>query len=275
MVFSTGIHPDRTPAPTDARMSTVNYRKRTCGYDLDRDQGRCRIGLLALTNDHVIERDMMSMRPNDDQVHIFVARVPFAGHVNHDNLRAMAGHITEATNSIIPGKRLDSVIYGCTSGTAAIGYQEVAQAVAAGRPGAFCVTPVTAAHAAFAALGLRSIAVLAPYTDAVTRTTVEALTAGGIDVVKVTNFDILASDDISAVTPKSIVDGASLADDPTADGLFICCTDFRATQVIGEIENKIDKPVVTSNQAAFWQAIRRGGYAEPLSGHGRLLLLRP
>ena len=254
-------------------MNEIRYQKLPAGYELDHGQGRFRIGLLALANDYVVERDMMAMRPDDDHVHIFVARVPFEGDVNPENLRAMAERITAVTKSILPGGRLDSVIYCCTSGTAAIGYESVAKAVNAARPDATCVTPITAAHAAFAALGLKCVAVLAPYTEAVTRATVGALAEGGVDVTKVSNFDILASDDISAVTPSSIREGAILADDPDAEGLFISCTDFRAAQVIDEIEARIGKPVITANQAAFWQAVRSAGYERPIHGYGALLRL--
>ena len=67
--------------------------------------------------------------------------------------------------------------------------------------------------------------------------------------------------------------GAVAADHPEADGLFVSCTDFRAAQVIDEIEAKIGKPVVTSNQASFWQSVRKAGYEKPLSGFGRLLTI--
>ncbi|MDE0113460.1 MAG: hypothetical protein OXI87_04390 [Albidovulum sp.] len=254
-------------------MCSVRFQKPPSGYELDHGQGLYRIGLLALANDNVIERDMMSMRPDDDQVHIFVARVPFEGNVDCENLRAMARRITEATDTLLPGGRLDSVIFGCTSGTAAIGYEGVANAINAARPEATCVSPVTAAHAAFAALGLKHIAVLAPYTDDVTYVTVRALLEGGVEVAKVSNFGILASNDISAVTSASIREGAIFADDPVSEGLFISCTDFRAVQVIEEVEAKICKPVITANQAAFWQAIRMAGYDRPISGYGKLLRL--
>ena len=241
------------------------------GYTLDYDQGRHRIGLLALDNDYVIERDMMAMRPDDGEVTLFTARVPFAETCDPETLAAMVDELASATDTILPGGRLDAVIYGCTSGTATIGYENVAKQVKSVRPEAECVTPITAAHAAFKALGLKRIAAFTPYTDEVTTTTVAALEEGGVEVVKVTNFNIVVTRDISAVTPESIVAGAMAADDPAAEGLFISCTDFRAAQVVSEIEERIGKPVVTSNQASFWQAVRTAGYAKPIKGYGRLL----
>lgn len=252
-------------------MQTLQFNRPPERYELDHNQGRCRIGLLALENDYVIERDMMAMRPDDDEVMIYTSRVPFGETCDPETLAAMVNQLSGATDTILPGGRLDAVIYGCTSGTATIGYENVARTISAVRPEAACITPITAAHEAFLALNLKQIAVLTPYTDEVTATTVAALEDGGVKVVKVTNFNILASRDISAVTPPSIVSGAIAADHPDADGLFISCTDFRAAQVVGEIEERIDKPVITSNQASFWQAARKAGYEKPLDGFGRLL----
>lgn len=251
-------------------MSQLMYNRPPEGYELDYDQGRFRIGLLVLENDYVIERDMMAMRPQDDEVMLFVSRVPFAETCDPKSLAAMASRLAAATDTILPGGRLDAVIYGCTSGTATIGYENVAEKVRSVRPDALCITPITAAHAAFRKLGLTRIAVFTPYTDEVTQTTVQALEQGGAHVVKVSNFNIAKTRDISAVTSQSIVAGAVAADDPQADGLFISCTDFRAAQVVEEIEERIGKPVVTSNQPSFWQAVRGAGYAKPIEGYGKV-----
>lgn len=255
-------------------MQPITFNRPPDGYDLDYDQGRCRIGLLALENDYVIERDMMAMRPDDDEVMVFVSRVPFSEKCDPQSLAAMADELSAATETILPGGRLDAVIYGCTSGTATIGCDNVAAKIRAVRPDATCITPITAAHAAFRALGLQRIAVFTPYTDLVTQTTVDVLQEGGVEAVKVTNFNIGVTRDISAVRPHSIVAGALVADHREAEGLFISCTDFRAAQVVEEIEARIGKPVVTSNQASFWQAIRETGYAKPIHRYGRLLAAR-
>lgn len=255
-------------------MQPKTFNRAPDGYELDYDQDRCRIGLLALENDYVIERDMMAMRPDDDEVMLFVSRVPFSESCDPKALAAMADELSAATDTILPGGRLDAVIYGCTSGTATIGYDNVASRIRSVRPDATCITPITAAHAAFQALGLRRIAAFTPYTDEVTETTIGALEDGVVEVVKVTNFNIGVTRDISAVKPQSIIAGALAADTQEADGLFVSCTDFRAAQVAEEIEERIGKPVVTSNQAAFWQAIREVGYAKPIRGYGKLLEAR-
>ena len=58
---------------------------------------------------------------------------------------------------------------------------------------------------------------------------------------------------------------------PDADGLFISCTGLRAATVAQKIEDLIDKPVITSNQAMFWQTVRQAGCDLSVPGYGRLL----
>ena len=109
---------------------------------LDEGPGKHRIGLLALSNDYVTERDFMKMRPSDDVV-IYVSRVPNTSQCNVETLYKMASHITDATSLIVPGGRLDAVAYACTSGTAFMGYDKVRSLIQAARPGIACSTPIT------------------------------------------------------------------------------------------------------------------------------------
>ena len=49
------------------------------------------------------------------------------------------------------------------------------------------------------------------------------------------------------------------------------CTALRAAEAVEEIERALGKPVVTSNQAMFWQALRTAGCDLAVPGYGRLL----
>jgi maleate isomerase len=61
------------------------------------------------------------------------------------------------------------------------------------------------------------------------------------------------------------------ADCEKADGIFIPCTNFPAVQLIGQIEADSNKPVITANQATFWQILRRISINQSINGYGRLL----
>jgi len=60
---------------------------------LDQGPEKYRIGLVALSNDYVTERDFFNMRPSDDVV-IFTSRVPNTAECTVATLQEMAPNIT-------------------------------------------------------------------------------------------------------------------------------------------------------------------------------------
>ena len=222
----------------NARERAARKAYRT-GYRLDDGPGRYRIGLLALANDLIVERDFTNLRPGGDEVMVFTSRIPFEQDCTIESLRTVAPRLAGAASLIVPGSRLDALVYACTSGTAVLGVEQVTALLRSARPDSACVTPITAAWTAFEALEIRKIAVLTPYTGDVAGTLVEALAEGGLIPVATTNMGIERPADISAVTPESIHAGALAADSPEAEGLFISCTDFRALDVAARIERVV------------------------------------
>ncbi len=239
-------------------------------YALDNGPGRHRIGLIVLSNDYATERDFMNMRPSDE-VAVFVSRVPNTPECTVEGLRAMAPHITTAASLLVPEGRLDAVAYSCTSGTVVMGFDNIRASIQAARPDIPCVTPITASLAALNGFAAQRLAVLTPYVDGVNAAIAAHLEAEGKTIAGFTSFQIEANEDMAALPSEAIYRAALEADRPDADALFISCTAIRAVDVVERIEQGLGKPVVTANQAMFWQALRRTGYGSPIPGYGRLL----
>jgi maleate isomerase len=55
-----------------------------------------------------------------------------------------------------------------------------------------------------------------------------------------------------------------------SDALFISCTNFRAIEIIQRLEEKTGKPVISSNQATMWYALRRLDIKDCVGGFGQL-----
>jgi hypothetical protein len=51
---------------------------------------------------------------------------------------------------------------------------------------------------------------------------------------------------------------------------WFSCTGIDALDVIDSLEKDLGKPVVTSNQASYWQCFEMAKVGEPIEGHGRL-----
>ena len=56
-----------------------------------------------------------------------------------------------------------------------------------------------------------------------------------------------------------------------ADGILISCGNLRTFEAIEPLEKDFGLPVVTSNQAGLWQALRMAGIEDKLPNLGQLL----
>lgn len=238
----------------------------------DDGPGKFRIGIVALSNDYVIERDFINMRPSDDVV-IYTSRLPNTPDCTVETLQAMAPHISEAASLIVPEGRVDVIAYGCTSGTAVLGYDRIRSLIQSVRPGVACTTPLTSSIEALDQLDCNRIAVLTPYVDEVNAGIAEYLKRENKSIAAFTSFKIADNEQMAKISPASIFTAALEADRDDAEALFISCTAIRAVEVVDKIEQKLGKPVVTAVQALFWQSLRMSGYTEKVSGYGQLLRL--
>jgi len=230
------------------------------------------VGLLALSTDHVCEGDLRRVLPQD-RLPLYVSRVAIATELSLETLAAMQGDITRAAALLLPESRLDVIAYGCTSGTMVIGEDNVFAEIRKARPGIACTTPPTASLAAFATLGLRRIAVLAPYPHAVNLQVRRFLQARGLEVPVFGGFNKDKDADIAAISVESIVEAAQRLDRPDIDGIFLSCTGLRAIDAVAPLESLLGKPVVSSNQALAWHAMRLAGCREAVAGYGQLMRL--
>ena len=230
-----------------------------------------RLGLLALATDLNSETELRRMAP--EGVEIFTNRIVNANPVTVDNLRAMAPDVARAAAGILPGFRLDALIYGCTSGTAAIGEADLDRRVANARPGLPLTNPLRAVETACRALGVRRLSVLTPYTPEVNEVLATELQARGLEVRGVAGFGLDSDEAMTSVPVVALQEAAREVTDPAADALFISCTALRVATLLEPLERALDRPVLASNQALLWHALRLAGDDRPVHGFGRLTTL--
>ncbi len=229
-----------------------------------------RVGLVLLSTDLTTERDAaLLLGPAGIAFH--VSRVAFENPTTPINLRRMAPRLTEATSLLTPGAGLAAVCFSCTSGTIEIGAETVGAAIRAVHPDIAVVTPPQAALAAFDALGTGRVALMTPYLAETTQPIVTYFAELGIDVVAARCLGLADDRDMARIARESIVAAGVEADHPSAEALFISCTALPALTAVAEIEARIGKPVITSNQACLWQLLGYAGHRVPLAGYGRLL----
>ena len=233
------------------------------------DTNFSRIGIITLSTDFTIEQDFRKichMLPVD----IFVNRIPFENPLNHENYLKMADHLAEITNNILPGTQIDSIAYGCTSGTVAIGDKRITDEIQKSKAGAYVSTPITAALKALKNLQFKKIAVLTPYPKQVNKTIFDFLTKSNIEIVSFSSFNLEYDSEIASVDPKFLIETINKVKHKDADAVFISCTALRAVEVLDQIEKQISKHVISSNQAMIWDCLRSVNINNSVSGYGAL-----
>jgi maleate isomerase len=64
-------------------------------------------------------------------------------------------------------------------------------------------------------------------------------------------------------------------DHPSAQAIFVSCTDLRALEVVNQLEELVAKPVLTSNQVTFWGIAKAVRISQPLRRFGTLFERKP
>ena len=77
--------------------------------------------------------------------------------------------------------------------------------------------------------------------------------------------------DIASVDPKHLLETLIKLDINDADALFVSCTALPALEILDQVEKKINKIVLSSNQTLIWDTLRSIGYKSPVKGYGKLL----
>lgn len=239
-------------------------------FEIDEGFGpRAMIGLILLETDRTLEVEARQL--DLDGVAFYHSRIPNEAEVTAETLTAMEARLPAAA-ALLPRRfGFDAIGYGCTSAATLIGDESVTAAVQSAHPDVPVANPVSSAADGFHALGVQSIDVLTPYTEAVTAPVVAYFESRGLHVGAVGSF--LESDDLTVarITESSIADGVRrLSEGSSSDAVFISCTSLRSFGIIPSLETELDKPVVSSNLAILWKLLRLAGVVESIPERGRL-----
>ena len=125
--------------------------------------------------------------------------------------------------------------------------------------------------AALGRLGVRRLAVGAPYSVEVTAQSRAHLEAHGFTVVNADNLKGVTN--IYDETAERAYQLARSVDVPEAEAVFLSGTGMPTVTMLEALEQDLRKPVISSNSAMIWHALRQCGVGAAIPGHGRLLTL--
>jgi len=167
------------------------------------------------------------------------------------------------------------IAYGCTAGSMTVPATELPEYMKS-VTGCAAVTTAQALVEALRSLGAKRVAVATPYDEKLNRHEADFLHGHGFDVVAIRGMGYGAGGpteyrNIARVPASEVFAFARDVAIPAADALLVSCTDLATLDVIERLEAETGKPVISSNQATFWLALRKAGVADRINGMGRLL----
>jgi maleate isomerase len=236
---------------------------------------RGRIGLITLASDSSVLPEYTRVMPDDIAVYAAPIVLP-RGEVNAIALAEMlASDRLEHAAALLVWADVDVIVFACTTGSLVHGVgwdREISARIerASGRP---ATTTTTTVLSALRAVGATSLAVATPYVEELNAIERRFLEASGFAVAGIRGLGCATDAEIGRLDPEDAVSLVERVNTPEADAVFISCTNFHCVPVIASLERQLGKPVVTSNLAGAWAALRQIGIADTIPGYGQLLLL--
>jgi arylmalonate decarboxylase len=133
-------------------------------------------------------------------------------------------------------------------------------------------TSAMAIGEAMQSLGTKRVALVSPYSEPVNASAKRYFEGKyGLSVVALEGFAATDSYAIGQLGPENAREAFGRIDRPEIEAFVVPGGNFPTMAHIAEWEREFQKPVVTTNQAAFWAVLQRLGDRERCPGLGRLL----
>jgi len=237
-------------------------------------RGLARIGVVVPVSNANLEPDMALLVPDGVSFHVSrsggydVDAIPD----EHQMRQYSDTHSDDVVDALCHcGSNV--ILYGCTSATLSQGpaYDAAFRERIETRTGIPAMTAAGAVIGALRDLGVETFAFSSPYVTTLNDLAVSFIENFGFRCVgRVDASKPLGNEEIAALTPDEVTALAERADSNEADAVVLSCTDMRAAEAVIEIERRLGKPVVTSNQALLVWALRHLGISfetSPLKDH--------
>lgn len=223
-----------------------------------KERAAIHLGLVALQSDETLEDEIRTHLPKT--VSLLVTRVASGTDVTLESLSNMENALGAAAGLFPQNKVFDALAYGCTSGTAQIGADVVAEKLRNVRTARSVTNPLTALLAACDQMNIRSLAYLSPYTETVSETLRRVLSKNGIDTPIYGDFGEANEATVARIDPQSTFDAAcQLMQDQRADAMFLSCTNLPSFDIIPALEDRLGIPVLSSNLVLLWHMLHEAG----------------
>ncbi len=229
---------------------------------------RMRLGILQPSVNTVAEPQIQAMLP--DGVSLHATRLKLVGSTPEDLLGMTEG--VEEASLLLKDLDPDRILFHCTATTTFdLDMPRRLRERITRATGIPASVTSEALVTAFAALGVRKLVMVTPYIREVNEREVGFLNNAGITVLHEVGLGLDGGKAFADVEPAAWYRLVMQQRNDEADAYFISCAQVRAAEVIEALERDLQRPVVTSNQAAIWHCLRESGIRDEVDGFGTLL----
>lgn len=233
---------------------------------------RTRIGIIAPANNAVIEPELNRRLPEGVAL-LATKLLGSTQEMGESNIQAMEA-TTERAVRMLDVAEVDTLIYACM-GTALVKGVDWSDRLVREMSALTRARVLTAAQLTMAGLrrlGVKRVALATPYPELLQPKVKPYFEAHGFEVTSERHLGIANVRQVGTFGPEVAARLARSLDRSHAQGVCILATDFRTLEVLEGLERDLRLPVISTNQAILWGAMRAAGLNDVVEGCGSLLL---
>jgi maleate cis-trans isomerase len=207
------------------------------------------------TNNTVIEPEISALAPNGVTFHVTRMVSSRTGQGSVEGLFNLVNSVDRAAEELsITG--VEAVVYGCLSTSFAVAdWEEEFPRKVARWTSVPAITAFGATCAALHRQEVSKVALLCPYGSELQEKAFPAFSRAGFEIVTLTSLDVTGLRDVCNVSPELVYRTARQMNIKNADALCILATDLPTVPVLPVLEQDLNLPVVSTNQALLWAAL--------------------
>lgn len=228
-----------------------------------------RLGLIIPSSNTTMEVEGRRILSDDYSLHI--ARLKLS-EVAPGPLEEMEAGLEDEADKLADSG-VEIIGYGCTTGSLlrGLGHDLEIEGKIERKTGIPAVATSGAVVRALRFLELKKVVVATPYIDELNRLEKEFLEANGVQVLKMEGMGIRENLEIGRAGREKLFHLIENLPWKSSDGLFVSCTNLPTIDTIADLEEQLQKPVVSSNTATFWNMLSKSGSRSSISRYGMLL----
>ena len=235
---------------------------------------RARIGLISSMKNDYVETAFHSYAP--EGVSFSSSKISFCG---CDDVARISDQV-EAAAAMYAESRCDLLVCGITAGSIAdgIGWDEACAKKMESASGIPAITSGMAVLEALRALGAKKVAVMTPHSEQTNEAEKKFLEDNGFEVTNIRKMDLTTitvngKSRLASITEHALYQNCRKMDLNGADVFLISCMELPTLEVVESLEAYTGVPVVTSQQATLWGALRHSCVGTKMPKLGKLFTL--